>query len=139
MTIKIVQTVVEVLETGKYPAKIASIEEADGQFGAQLKFSFELPNPKGGENKILVGWTSQKFTPSSKLYLWTEAAFGAITRDYEFNSDDLLGKKVTLVVTEETREKGTYNKITTPYPISPHLQFRNLHQRGKQNHNMGGD
>jgi hypothetical protein len=118
MTITIEQTIYEPIPTGKYPAKIASIEEADGQFGPQLKFEFELPPGENGEDRTLLGWASRKFSNKSKLYKWTQAAFGGgpIDRAYTFNSGDLLGRPVYLNVVEEEGDNGPYNKITSLAP-----------------------
>ena len=51
MTIKIDQTKYEPVPTGRYSAKIVDIEETEGQFGPQLKFTFELPPDEDGENR----------------------------------------------------------------------------------------
>ena len=118
MTIKIEQTIYEPVPTGRYSAKIVDIEETEGQFGPQLKFTFELPPDEDGENRTIFGWCSKKFSSKSKLYGWTRAALGgnSIDRSYMFNSDDLIGRKVTLSVTEEQGELGIVNKISSVIP-----------------------
>jgi hypothetical protein len=97
MSITIEQKVYEVIETGQYPAKITDIEAVSGQYGDQLKFTFTLPSSEGN-TRTLLGWCSAKFCPKSKLYEWTQAAMGGapIDREYNFNSDDVIGKPVTL-------------------------------------------
>ena len=118
MTIKIEQTIYEPVPTGRYSAKIVDIEETEAQFGPQLKFTFELPPDEDGENRTIFGWCSKKFSSKSKLYGWTRAALGgnSIDRSYMFNSDDLIGRKVTLSVTEEQGELGIVNKISSVIP-----------------------
>jgi hypothetical protein len=120
MSIKIQQTYYEPIPTGKYPAKIGSIEEAEGQFGPQLKFSFELPPSQDGASRTLLGWCSKKFSQKSKLFTWTRAALGGakIDRNYTFSSDDILGKRVLLTVIEEEGDSGIYNKITSVLPYN---------------------
>lgn len=120
MTITLVQTFYEPIPTGKYPAKINQIEVADGQFGPQLKFTFELPPGEDGETRTLIGWCSQKFSNKSKLYAWTKAAFGGepIDRSYTFSSEDLIGRKVNLTVVEKENEDGVYNKIEDVTPFT---------------------
>ncbi len=76
MGITVKQTRIETLPEGVYEAIIAKIEAADGQFGPQLKFTFELTEPEG---KTLTGWCSQSFNVKSKLYAWTRAALGGAT------------------------------------------------------------
>lgn len=66
--VTIEQEYYEPIPTGKYPAKIKTIEEADGQFGPQLKFTFDLPTNENDDPRTLLGWTSQKFSNKSKLY-----------------------------------------------------------------------
>lgn len=121
MTITLEQTFYEPIPTGKYPAKINQIEVADGQFGPQLRFTFELPPGENSESRTLIGWCSQKFSNKSKLYGWTKAAFGgeSIDRSYTFSSDDLVGKKVNLTVVEKENDDGVFNKIegVTPFIV----------------------
>ncbi len=118
MSITIQQTVFQPVPTGKYPARITAVEEAVGQFGAQVKILFELPPDENGEPRAITGWAAKKFSNKSKLFEWTLAALGPFDRSYVFNSDDLIGKKVMLVVTEREGEKGVMNVITSilPYP-----------------------
>ena len=112
--VTIEQTYYEPIPTGKYPAKIKEIVEADGQFGPQLKFTFELQPDEDGENRELSGWTSQKFSNKSKLYKWTKAVFGGnpVDRSYTFKSEDLIGGMVLLTVVERESEDGEiYSKV----------------------------
>lgn len=117
MAIQIVQTSYEVIPTGKYAAKVAAIEAADGQFGPQLKFRFELAPDATGKTRNLTGFTSARFNPKTKLYKWTAAALRKeIARDYTFNSDDLLGRYVFLTVLEKSGDKGMYSSIEDVLP-----------------------
>lgn len=107
------QEVYEVLPTGDYTATIVGIEPVDGQFGPQLRFDFMVSD---GEHTgaTLRSWASAKFSPRSKLYQWTRAAFrgNAIPPSYALNTDDLLNKRVVLSVIVETREDGSeFNKV----------------------------
>lgn len=117
MGIYVEQTVYEVLPTGEYPASINQIEEVEGQFGDQLKFEFAI---QGGEHDgtTLLGWASKKFSNKSKLYKWTKAAFGAdIPPNYDFDSDDLLDRKIVLTVVVNTKDDGSeFNRIETVRP-----------------------
>ena len=120
MTITIEQTHYEPIPTGKYPARITEIESSEGQFGPQLKFTFELPPNQNGDPRTILGWTSQKFSSKSKLYTWTKAALGGeqIDRSYIFNSDDLIGCKVLLTVVERESDDGEiFNKIDGVSPF----------------------
>jgi hypothetical protein len=118
MGITIEQNVIEVLPTGQYPARISSIDQVSGQFGDQLKIKFDLAPNAEGEKQSLLGWASMKFNPKSKLYSWVQSALGGspIERSYNFNSDDILGKPVTLVVVVKSNENGEFNKIESVLP-----------------------
>jgi len=115
------------LDEGNYPAEIARIELETGQFGQQLKFSFDLLGEH--EGRTLLGWASAKFSSKSKLYAWTRAALGGQPMEpgYLLNTDDLIGRKVNLTVERESREDGSeYNKVSRirPYqngqaPVQP--------------------
>lgn len=123
MTILIKQTPFKPIPTGKYLAKIAEIKESD-QFGPQLLITFELPEDDEGVTRTLMGWTTQKFYPISKLYEWTKAIFGGgpIDREYTFNSDDLIGMPVYINVVVEESEIGPYNTISN---LSPYKKEKN--------------
>jgi hypothetical protein len=121
MTITIEQTIYDPIPTGKYPAKVMEIEQVEGQFGPQLKFKFEIPNVEG-EKRELISWASMKFSPQSKLYAWTQAAVfsgGSVPREYTFNSDDMVGRKVNLVVIEKEGKNGNaFSQIENVLPFS---------------------
>jgi hypothetical protein len=119
MGITIKQTIFEPVPAGKYLAKIAGFEEDDGQHGPFLKIRFEFQLDEGGETRSLIGLASRKFSTTSKLHKWTEAAFGGgpIDRSYTFNSDDLLGRYVYINVVEEVDETRVFNRITSLSPF----------------------
>lgn len=119
MGIQIKQVVYEVLETGEYPAEVTEIALENGQFGEQLKFTFELEN-----GHSLWGWASAKFSTKSKLYAWTQAILNQqISPTYVLDTDDLVGRKVKLVVVTEERDDGReFNKITRLKPFQQNGQ-----------------
>jgi hypothetical protein len=118
MPIIIEQTHWEPIPTGNYPAKIVDLEEIDEQYGPQIKFTFELTPDDEGESRTIYGWCTRKFSPKSKLYGWMKAALGGgpIDRNYKFNSDDLIGRRVILSITEDQREDGLVNRISGVMP-----------------------
>jgi len=99
MSIKIEQSTYEAVEPGVYPGKITDIVEEEGLYGPQLKIFFFLDPFEGYEGgKQIYSWCSRKFSPKSKLYLWTQAILGRITPDYVFDSEDILNKPVMVVI-----------------------------------------
>lgn len=115
MSITIEQTSYELLPVGDYAAVITDIQSEAGLYGPQLRFTFTIEGDAHNGNQ-LKGWCSAKFSPKSKLYEWSRAAFGGaeIPADYAFNSDHILGRKVTLSVIIDPKDDGTeFNKIQT--------------------------
>ena len=111
---KVTQTVYEVLPTGDYSALVDRIEDSDGMFGPQAQWTFVIDegSHKGAQVKA---WTSAKFSPKSRLYQWTQAAFGGadIPSNYDFDSEHVVGRKVTIsLVVKVKPEDGTeFNKV----------------------------
>ncbi len=127
MGIKIEQTKYEPIPAGVYMAQVGNVEQAEGQFGSQLKIRFDLLDPDFSD-RSLTGWTSCKLSPKAKLWAWAKAAiFGgrAIPDDYTFDSDDLLDKRVQIVVSTERGSDGeTYNKVKDVLPVRAALPTR---------------
>lgn len=121
MGIVIEQKQYTLLATGEYSAVISSLEETTGEYGPQLKIKFLLTDPAYAGNE-LTAWASATFTPKSKLYGWTRAAFGVDTvpKTYNFNSDDLVNRPVRLVVVRKTKEDGSeFNRVDGVLPAAP--------------------
>jgi hypothetical protein len=106
------QTNTEPLPVGEYPAKIGAVELSEGQYGQQARIRFDITAP-GLENRSVTGWASATFSPKSKLYGWTRAAFGRdIPIGYDLNTDHLIDRPVTLVLVTKAGDDGSeFNKI----------------------------
>ena len=120
MGITVNRTETQPIPAGLYEASVESIEQAEGQFGPQIKTKF-LIEEEGFEGKTLTGWASLTFSPKSKLYGWVRAAvFGGkdIPTTYRvFDSDHLIGRRVFLSVTTEKGSDGeVYNKVKDVLP-----------------------
>ncbi len=125
MSIVIPQSTYEPIAPGIYTGKITQIEAQDGQFGPQLKFTFQLDPFEGYEaGKQQHAWCSQKFNAKTKLYAWTQAVLGKLPPDYAFDSDDLIDKQVTLVI--GNRYSGDGNQLFDfVESVKPRQQKRN--------------
>ncbi|GAH84484.1 unnamed protein product [marine sediment metagenome] len=113
MGVKIPQTFVMTWPVGEYIGQIEKVTAKPGDYGPQLQVAFKLIQMDEKASPVL-GWCSQTFSNKSKLYAWTKAAFGGgeIPETYNFDSDDLLGKKVLLTLVIRDREDGTpFNRI----------------------------
>lgn len=105
----------EVVEAGEYVAKVAKLEEVDGQFGKQLKAAFELAEFPGVQ---VSGWASLKMSPKSKLYGWAKAiCYGGEDFEGQFDLDNLLGRACRVVLAVENGSDGQeHNKIIDVFP-----------------------
>ena len=112
MSFEIEQTQHVLLPVGEYSAQITEVEPDDGQFGPQVKFTFTILD-EDYRDLTLLGWTSAKFNNKTKLYEWTREAFGnPIPKDYNFRSDDLVGRDVSLTVIVRRKDDGSeFNRI----------------------------
>jgi hypothetical protein len=105
---KIPKKTIVLINEGVYPATIEAMEKGAGNFGEQIKFTFDL-----GNQFKLTGWTSTNYSEKSKLFSWTKAVL-ADTFDpkADFDTDWLLGQQVLIQVSKRMGTDGnTYNKI----------------------------
>ena len=120
-----------IVQTGEYVSTIKRIEEVEGKFPdkngeikPQLQVEFDLGKNAAGEDQQLRGWFSLYFSPKSKLFSLATAAFGgkAIPETYNLNTDDLLGRKVRLVVVVEDKDGREFSKIIGYRPANAQPQ-----------------
>ena len=112
---KIEQTVYETVDAGLYRGHIELIEEDEGNYGPQLKYSILLEEP----GVRLTTWSSQSFSTKSKLYRWVKALMGgkAIAPNFVLDTNDMLNKPVMVSVTEKETETGTFNRVDDLLPM----------------------
>jgi len=103
------------IPTGSYPATIQSLEEAEGKFGPQFRWMFDLGRivdvDEVEDEKLLVGYTGQELGSKSKLWAWVAAT--GLDPAEGIDTEDLIGRRVVLDVTIEPRKDGLgeYNAI----------------------------
>lgn len=126
MAIRIPQKHVETLPMGEYEALVKALDMEIRDFGSgdqeQVRWFFSVERPDG-EPVDVPGWCSATFSNRSKLYAWTQAAFGGVPlpRDYAFNSGDVIGRRVLLTLTVEERDDGSdYNKV---HKVKPYVDL----------------
>ena len=109
------QTVFQVLESGEYQAFVSEVKATEGQFGPQLRWSFSLVDVEDG---VVTAWTSQIFSPRSKLYNWVRACFEGkeIPTGWPLDTAKLPGRPVRLILTVEQGKDGPYNKVSELLP-----------------------
>ena len=109
------KTIYEALPAGTYPAQLVAAEEADGQYGPQVKLTFEITSGELAGKKLLA-WASLRYSEKTKLYGWTRAILGHAPE--WFDSDDLLHKPCRIVVSEKLGDGGDviHNKVDNVLP-----------------------
>jgi hypothetical protein len=116
MSITIQRTHHLVIDQGIYSAVVQAVEEdEEGKFGPQVKLIFKVD--EFDPEITLYAWASAKFNESSKLFKWTQAALGRLADDYNFNSDDLVGKRVQLNVIVKQTITGEANRVDDVLPM----------------------
>lgn len=114
------QSSYEPVPTGDYSAKIGSCVVEASKYGEQVRFRFDITT-RGLEEHSVFGFASATFSPSSKLFKWTQAAFGGrtIPRSYDLDTEDLLDRAVMLtLVVRELEDGRRVNKIDDVRPIT---------------------
>ncbi len=110
----------EPLSTGEYSAELAAIEQSDGQFGTQVKFTFALTAPEHNGRR-LTAYARLSGSTQGKLYRWCQALLARPIRENErVDLNALLNRPCTLVVIRATKPDGTaYNRIEDVLPVPP--------------------
>jgi len=108
---------------GEYPATIKAHELVDGQYGKQLKFTFDLgvvTDTNGDDRECTLStWRNLTLNPKSKLWELAIAAGIELDEDSEgMDVDDLIGRRVLLGVDLYVKkEDGTErNKVISVKP-----------------------
>lgn len=115
MGIVLVPKEYSLINTGSYRATVSSIEEAEGKFGAQCRWCFDLGEIEDVDGKVeprtLVAYTGQTLSPKAKLWGWVQAC--GLDPSDGLDSDDLIGRQVILdVVIQPTSDgESTFNQI----------------------------
>jgi hypothetical protein len=114
MGITVTRTVYEVLPEDIYMAEVLDIEEVEGDYGDQLKFTFDLVEL---DDRQQLGWCSKKLSPKSKLWAWTRALLGS-EPDGDLDCDRLINRKCRLSLSVETKDGVEYNRIKDILPMA---------------------
>jgi hypothetical protein len=120
--VKIMPRYFEPLPTADYIGKVADIEDAEGQFGPQLKWTFDVIAPEEYNDRQIMGWTSAVLSPKSKAMEWVRAALGGQDIDWnqEFDFDEIKGRLVSISLVCKAKPDGSeFNRIEAVRPYRP--------------------
>jgi len=119
-----VQQQYEVLRTGEYRCKVASLEVVESPFEPkreQVKFTLELTDPVHSGRR-LTAYCSLSTSPKAKLIRWAQALLNrTFTAGDALNLADLIGREGVAVVVVKQGDKGEYNRVEDllPAPAQP--------------------
>ena len=98
-----------VLEAGTYPATVRKIEIAEGKYGTQLQWDFEIVGADADTGQQRA-WSSMTMTEKNKTGRWVAAILGSVPE--ELDTDDLWGKPCRISLTVKTGADGTeFNRV----------------------------
>lgn len=109
------------LPTGDYPARLEGLEEADGQWGPQAKWTLDLGEVEDSEGNVearrLSYYTPQEVTPNNKLGKLALAC--GLELGEALDSSEFLGKRIMVTVVKKPgKEPGTLvNRIEAVAPL----------------------
>lgn len=115
---------------GVYVAELVKLEEDDGQYGAQIKFYFEMKtvissnDPEASEwlGEEKWGWCSDRLTPNTKLFHWYKQLMGVEPDiDDDLDLTEMLGKQAVVTIREN---KNGNMAITDLAAYSPQKKKR---------------
>jgi len=104
----------EPLPTGEYRVELTAIELSTGQYGEQLKWTFQVLEK--GLN--LVAYSTLSPSLASKCMRWASALLGrAIQAGEQVDFEALVGKTAVAVVVRKRKEDGSeYNAVEDLLP-----------------------
>ncbi|OPZ80455.1 MAG: hypothetical protein BWY76_03350 [bacterium ADurb.Bin429] len=119
MKLRITET--NCVPTGDYAAKVVAIEyNAEGTYGPQFCWRFEITAPAAYAGQRLLAWSSASPSQQGKLVRWAVACLGRdIAPGEVLDTADCLGCTVTISVTLVESESGMKaNRITDVHPAA---------------------
>ena len=103
----------EPLEDGSYQAILESLEEKQTKYGERAMWLFSVPE----HNAEIAGFTSLSESTQANAYRWAIALNPEIATKQSWGSEDVVGKRCTLVVETYEDENGRKkNKVVRVKP-----------------------
>lgn len=108
------------LPTGEYDARLVNIETADGQYGVQVKFTFELTDASHSGRR-LTAYARLSDSLKGKLAQYVSALLGRPLQAGEvIDWNALPNRPCRLVVLKAVKPDGTtYNRVESVLPVPP--------------------
>lgn len=118
-------TVFPVIPTADYVAKIVEISETQSEYNGEtrdrLRFRFDVGQVEDEDGEIVdgvvPGYTSLALSPKSNL--WKLAVAAGLDPAHGLDTDDLVGRRVTIPVTVAVRDDGTHRNSVDMANVRP--------------------
>lgn len=102
------------LEPGMYPAIIRGITVENRGHGPSLKWVLTIE----GQEDDQWAWSTADPTPSNKVGRWIQAAGGTLVPGQGFNTDTIVGNRVTVALERVQTDKGPKNRVGDIHPLT---------------------
>ena len=109
----------EAMDQGVYRAKLVNLEEDEGEYGAFLKWYFEILE-EDYESQTIRGQSSipERFTSATKMWQWAQGLLGrAIQAGENIDFEDLIGRECMITVGHKETDRGTFARIDAVNPV----------------------
>lgn len=122
MALVIKDKVFEVATEGLHNAKIVRVEDlglVEGNFGTKdkVRIVFEMVDQKDKEGKFVEVWMSATKSLHEKSTLGKFLNSLKISAKGEFDLNNIVGKKLQVVISHNEKEGRTYANIATVIPV----------------------
>jgi len=102
----------DLLKLGSYSAVLQSIEQKETPYGERLLWLFYVPE----EGAEVAGFTSLSSSRQADAFLWATALNSEIADKHAWGTEDVEGRKCTLVVLIYAGTKVEKNKVLEVKP-----------------------
>jgi len=100
------------IEEGVYTAKLNAIEEKDGKWGPFLSWAFKIDDSDSDfDGVVVLGMTPTKWAEGEKTDKWLQAFGVDASVGDDFDLDDIIGKKVQIMVQNKTQGDKEYSNV----------------------------
>lgn len=119
MALKFDAEVYEALDEGVYRAKLAGLEEDEGEYGPFVKWYFQILE-EDYEGQSVRGQSSipKSFNSATKMWQWAQGLLGrAIQAGENIDLEALVGKECMITIGHKETDRGTFARIDAVNPV----------------------
>lgn len=107
------------IEEGVYVARVSSIEEKEGRWGTFLSWAFQIDDPESEhDGRVILGMTPSRWAEGEKTDRWLQAFGISANVGDEFDLDELVGKRVQIMVQNRTQGDREFSNVISLKPLT---------------------